>query len=64
MKKPDQARGSGYLSGKYGKDRSTPLSPYSLVSTNKMKLTWQSIGKSRDTQIDHAHMRTKICIKE
>ena len=25
--KPDRVRGSGYLSGRYGKDRSTPLSP-------------------------------------
>ena len=25
--KPDRVRGSGYLSGWYGKDRSTPLSP-------------------------------------
>ena len=27
VKKPDQAQGSGYLSGRYGKDRDTPLSP-------------------------------------
>ena len=26
-KKSDQARGLGYLSGRYGKDRDTPLSP-------------------------------------
>ena len=25
--KPDRVRGSGYLSGRYGKDHSTPLSP-------------------------------------
>ena len=25
--KPDRVRGSGYLSGRYGNDRSTPLSP-------------------------------------
>ena len=25
--KPNRVRGSGYLSGRYGKDRSTPLSP-------------------------------------
>ena len=25
--KPDRARGSGYLSGRYSKNRSTPLSP-------------------------------------
>ena len=29
-----------------------------------MKLAWQSIGKSLDTQIDHAHMRIKILNKE
>ena len=28
-----------------------------------MKLTWQSIGKSMDTQIDHAHIRIKTCIE-
>ena len=27
LRKPDRVRGSGYLSGRYGKDRSTPLNP-------------------------------------
>ena len=37
------ARGSGYLSGRYSKDGSTPLSPLKWVSTNKMKQVWQLI---------------------
>ena len=61
--KPNRARGSGYLSKRYGKDRSTPLSPYSRVSTDKMKLMWRSIGKSMDTQIDHVHMGIKTCLE-
>ena len=48
--KLDRVWGSSYLSGRYSKDRSTPLSPQSRVSTNKMKLTWQSIRKSMDTK--------------
>ena len=27
VQKPNRARESGYLSGRYGKDRNTPLSP-------------------------------------
>ena len=33
-------------------------------TTNKMKLVWQSIGKSMDTQIDHAYIRIKTLNKE
>ena len=29
-----------------------------------MKLTWQSVGKSIDTQIDHARIRIKTLNKE
>ena len=28
-----------------------------------MKLTWQSIGKKMDTQIDHTYMGIETCIK-
>ena len=62
-KKSDQVWGSGYLSGRYGTDRSTLLSPKSRVSTNEMKLTRQSICKSMGTQINHAHTRIKTYIK-
>ena len=36
--KPDQVLGPGYLSGRYDKDRSTPLSSKSRVSTNKIEV--------------------------
>ena len=28
-----------------------------------MKLTWQSIRKSMDTQVNHAHMGIRTCIE-
>ena len=52
--KPDRARGSCYLSGRYGMDCNTPLSPWSWVATNRMKLTWSSTRKTMNTQIDRA----------
>ena len=61
--KLDRVRGSGYLSGRYGKDRSTPLSPSSWVSTNKMKQSWHLIKKTMNTRINHAHMGIWICIE-
>ena len=48
--KPDRARGLGYLLGRYGKNRSTPLSPQKRVFTNEMKQSWQLISKSMDTE--------------
>ena len=61
--KSDRVRGSGYLSGRYDKDRSTPSKSLKWVSTNKMKLTWQSMGKSMDTQINLALIKNRIGIE-
>ena len=62
--KLDRARGSGYLSGRYGMNRSTPLSPWNQVSTNRMKLTRQSMTKSMDTHLNHAQRRKQSMYKE
>ena len=62
--KPDRIRGSGYLLGRYGKDHSTPLSPSSRVSTNKMKQSWQLMRESMNTQGDRAHGGIKTLNKE
>ena len=61
--KPDRVRGSGYLSGRYDMNRSTPLNPWNRVSTNRMKLTWQSMRSQWILTLIMHDVGSRACIK-